>query len=178
MLSFVHAEPLLWNGTPKVIFAHKQPIQLKIRLNIAEPAPKAALAKAIIRIIFKDDTTQSILYAKTFKQKNVLPNSVIALPFSADELTTLPANKPLSIFAELRWLNAKSGREYKALGASEIVLVSKYFLKEQGESLAPEQELSDMQRFRAFWSKIWEAPQLDSMSKMCIRDRAYSGSQN
>ncbi len=164
VLTFVHAAPLLWNGMPKVLFAQNQAIQLKIRLNIAEPAPKRALAKAIIRIIFKDDATQSILYEKTYKHKNILPNSVIAVPFSANELSALPANKPLSIFAELRWLSAKSGRHYKALGSSEIVLVNTYFLKEQGEALAQEQELSDMQRFRSFWNKIWEAPQLDRMS--------------
>jgi hypothetical protein len=162
VIAFVTAEPVPWNGMPKVLFAKGQGLQLKLRLNVAEPVPKTPLPKAILKILFKDGASQSVWYEKTFKQKNVLPNSVMALPFLPDELSHLPVNKPIAVLAEMRWLSSKTGREYKALGSSEIVLVNKYFLKEQGKDVSTEQELTDMQRFRPFWNKVWEAPTLDA----------------
>ena len=162
MLSLVSADPVSWNGAPKVLFAKGQPLQLNVRLTVAEPAPKTPLPKAIVKISFKDGADQSILCEKTFKQKNLLPNSVMVCPFTQDELAHLPADQPVVVFVEMRWLSSTTAKEYKALGSQEIVVVNKYSVKEQTKNVVPEQELADMKRFRPFWNKIWEAPSLDA----------------
>lgn len=164
VVSFVTADAMPWNGLQKVLFAKNQGLQLKIQLNVAEPVPKSPLPKAILKIIFKDGSNQSVWHEKSFKQKDVLPNRVMVFPFGADELSHLPAHKPITLLAEMRWLSAKTGKEYKALGASEIILVNKYFLKEQGQGVSTERELTDMKQFRPFWNKVWEAPSLDMAS--------------
>jgi hypothetical protein len=164
VVSFVTADPVAWDGMQKVLFAKNQGLQLKVQLNVAEPVPKTPLPKAILKIVFKYGPDQSVNYEKTFKQKGVLPNSVMALPFSQDELSKLPVNKTIAVLAEMRWLSSNTGREHRALGSSEIILVNNYFLKEQGKDVSTERELTDMKQFRAFWNKIWEAPVLDVAS--------------
>lgn len=105
VVSFVTAEPVPWNGMQKVLFAKNQGLQLKVQLNVTDPVPKTPLPKAILKIIFKDSSNQSIYYEKTFKQKDVSPNSVMTLPFSQNELSHLPVNRTIGLFAEVRWLS-------------------------------------------------------------------------
>jgi len=163
VLSFVTAEPIAWNGTPKVLFAQNQNVQFKVRMNVAEPAPKTPLPKAIVTLVFKKASDAAVLFEKTFKEKNVLPNADIAFRVSPEELARMPINTPLTVFAEMRWLTPKTGKEYKAVGSTEIVLVGTSFVKSQGLAhSAAERELTDMKQYRAFWNKVWEAPVLDA----------------
>lgn len=172
VVSFVSAAPISWNGTPKILFARNQGVQMKVELKVAEPAPKTALPKVILRIVFQDAADQSVRFEKIFKQKDVLANSAIPIAFKQDELAHLPANKVISVLGEMRWLT-KSGRQYKALGSTEIVLVNKYFLKEQGKDVSAEQELTDMKQFRPFWNKVWEAPSLDAAADRSDSEKKY-----
>jgi hypothetical protein len=165
VLSFVTADLVSWNGKPSILFVKGQPLQLKIQFTVAEPAPKTPLPKAILKITFKDHANQSVLFEKTFKQKDVAPNSVMKFTFAEGELAHLPANKPICLLAEIRWLRSRDRKEISAFGGSEMTIVTKHFVKEQGETLAEEKELADMNRFRPFWNKIWEAPTLDKAAQ-------------
>lgn len=165
VLSFINADPVPWNGKPSILFVKGQPVQLKIQFTVAEPVPKAPLPKAIFKITFKDPAKQSVLFEKTFKQKDVAPNAVLKFSFTEGELSHVPVNKPVTVLAEIRWLRSKEKKEISALGSTEITLVAKYFVKEQGQTLPEEQELTDMNRFRPFWNKIWEAPSLDKAAQ-------------
>ena len=162
VVSFVTGDSITWNGMQKVLFARDQPVQLKIRLSVVEPAPKKPLPKAILKFCFKSGTDQAVLYEKKFKQKDVQANSEMMFSFTPDELSRLPANQLIHIYVEMRWLVPATGNERRALGSTEAVLVNKYYLKEPGQALPVEQELTDMKRFRAFWNKIWESPALDA----------------
>ena len=173
VVSFVTADPILWDGTQKVLFAKNQGLQLKIQLNVAEPVPKNPLPKAILKFVFKDSSDQSISYEKSFKQKNIQPNNMMAFSFTQDELSHLPVNKGMTLIAEMRWLSPKNGTEYKALGSLEFVLVNKYSLKQQGNAVSPEMELTDMKQFRPFWNKVWEALSLGTVSSKTESDKKY-----
>jgi hypothetical protein len=159
VLSFEFAPGVQWQGSPKVLFARNQAIQLNVKLAVAEPAPKSPLDRAIIKVVFKDSDHKP-LFEKTFKQKTISANAPLPLAFTADELSKVPANGKVSIVAEMRWLTSRGER--KALGSAEVVFVDKYFVKEKGSSVSAEVELRDMNRYRAFWNKVWEAPTLDS----------------
>ena len=159
VLEFVTGDAVTWNGEQKILFARSHDLQLKVQLKTAEP-PKSVMPKAITKITLQDAADQSVRYEKIFKQKDVAANTPLPFTFAQGELAHLPVNKPISLLAEMRW-RTKSGVEYKALGSSEIVLVNKYFYKEQGGEVGAEQELTDMKRFRPFWNKVWEAPSLD-----------------
>jgi hypothetical protein len=165
VLSFMTADPVPWNGKPSILFVKGQPVQLKIQFTVAEPVPPKPLPKAILKVTFKDPSSQSVMFEKSFKKKDVSPNAILKFSFTEGELSHLPVNKPVVVLAEIRWLRSKDKKEITALGSSEITLVSKYFLKEQGQTLDVEKELTDMNRFRPFWNKIWEAPSLDKASQ-------------
>ncbi len=137
-------------------------MQLKLRFSVAEPAPKSPLPKAIAKITFKDSANQTVHFEKTFKQKNVSANTELVFAFTPEELAHIPANRLLSVIGEMRWLTPVSGSERKALGSLELVLVSGFFLKEQGSAVSPEKELTDMSRYRPFWNKVWESPVIDA----------------
>ena len=162
VVSFVTGDPITWNGMQKVLFARNQPLQFKIRLSVVDPAPKTPLPKAILKFCFKSGTDEAVLYEKIFKQKNVQANGEMTFSFTLDELSRLPANQLMHVYVEMRWLVPAAGRERRALGSTEVVLVNKYYLREQGQALPLEQELTDMKRFRPFWNKIWESPALDA----------------
>lgn len=164
VLSFSTGNSLSWNGTQKDLFVKTAGIQLKVRLVVGSPAPKGPLSKAIFRFVFKDDSDESVRFEKTFKQKNVPPNSDVLFDFTPADLAGLPLNRNLSVLAEVRWPSSDGFTEYKALGSTEFILVSKYFLKKQGAAVTPERELTDMKQFRPFWNKVWESPSLDAVS--------------
>jgi hypothetical protein len=158
----VTADPVAWNGTQRALFARNRELVLRIRLAAGEPAPKSPLPKAILKVVLKESANPAVRFEKSFQRKNVFAGAVMECPFSAGELAHLPAHRPIAVVGELRWRNPKTGRESRALGSSEIVLVNKYFLLEQGEAAGDEVELRDMKQYRSFWNKVWEAPVLDA----------------
>ncbi len=162
ILSFDTASAITFNGKEQFVYNKGTGIKLKIKLNVVEPAPKAALPKAIVRLVFKDNKNNT-LFEKSFKQKDVLPNSVLEYAFSALELRTVPINSPIQVVAEMKWLTSQN-KEVKTLGNTEIVLVENSFIKEQGKELVEERELTDMKVYRSFWNKIWESPVLDKIN--------------
>lgn len=160
VVTFQWREPLAWNGSRQILFARGAGIQLKVTLSVVEPAPKSPLSKAIMRFVFKDGAGRPVLFEKSFRQKDVPANSLLVFNFTQEEMARLPANRKIEVLAEMRWLSPKSGRQLRALGSADIVLVDRYFLKEQGAGVSAEKELTDMKRFRPFWNKVWEAPTL------------------
>jgi len=150
-----------WNGKQTTLFAKNQAVQLKIKLTVAEPAPTSH-CPGNSQNHFQGRFQSLPSVRKNIQARNVLPNNVVTLSFSQDELSHLPANRTIAVLAEMRWLSSKTGREFKALGSLEIVLGNKYFVKEQESDSSTEQELKDMKRFRPFWNKVWEAPSLEA----------------
>ena len=162
VLSFVTGTTVLWNGSQKPVFSRSRTIRLDLKLTVGPPVPSKPLSKAIVRLVLKDSRDQSVVFEKTFKQKNVPANAVTPLTLTVEELAKVPTNRCLSVLAEMRWLSAKNGREHKAIGATEMVLVDQAFVKERGAEVSPERELTDLRQFRPFWNKLWESPVLDA----------------
>ncbi|MBI2188672.1 MAG: hypothetical protein HYU37_16355 [Acidobacteria bacterium] len=158
VLSFATADPVRWNGRPTLLFSRNQPLRLRVRFTVGDPAPRRPLPKAALTVVFKDDSDQTVWFRKTLRPTNVAANAVIDLALAQDEIARLPVNRRIAVVAELRWSTAQ-GRRYTALGSTEIVLVNRYFLVDQGEGTG-ERELTDMTRFKPFWNKVWEAPTL------------------
>jgi hypothetical protein len=163
LLAFDFATRVEWNGAPEPVFDRTKPLTLKPRFTVIEPAPKAPLPKAILKVAVYDPANPATRYEKTLKLKDVLANSTMECRFDAGELAHLPPNCLLSVVGELRWKGARSGRETRALGSCEIVLVDRYFIKSRGAETSTERELKDMEKFRPFWNKVWEAPVLDGL---------------
>lgn len=165
VVTFTLAPPLAWGGQePRPLFARGRDLTFKIMLSVAPPVPSTPLPKALGTLYFKNPSTQAVLFQKTFQQKSLPPNTPFSLGISAKELEMLPANRPLSLFAELRWQGSKPGAQKRALGSTQIVLVESCFAKARGATLSAEQELTDLQRYRPFWNKVWESPSMDAVA--------------
>ncbi len=163
ILSFETKENKNYCEKDMLVFKKNTAIKLKIKLNVPEPAPKNALPRAIVKFVFKENGTKTI-FEKIYKQKNVLPNTVLEFDFSIAELQIININTPIMVIAEMKWLTS-SNKEVKSFGSTEIVLVDNYFLKMQGKEMLAEKELTDMKTYRAFWNKLWESPLLDKINK-------------
>lgn len=159
ILSFENKNLQKWNGADRIIYQKGKGLQFDVKLTV-NPAPKAPLPKAIFRFVLKDAATQQVVFEKSFKQKNIAANALLNFKIAAEELFQIPIQKPLSLFAEMRWLSAATGKEYKAVGSDEVVFVQDYFVKETGKTLVEEKELTDLNTYRSFWNKVWEAPVL------------------
>ncbi len=159
--TFITAPPVAWNGREHVLLSKGRDVRLDVRLVVGDPAPSKPLPKSIVRVVIKRPSDQSVIAEKVVKQRDLPAGGSVAVNFTAAELATAPPGEPLSLLAEIRWLTA-GGREIAAAGAAEAVFVERYFLKERGSQAGPERELTDMDRYRAFWNKVWESPVLDA----------------
>ena len=155
LLSFENKVTQKWNGKDKIIYQLGKAAKFSLKITV-NPAPKTPLPKAIFRIVLKDSSNEQVVFEKNFKQKNILPNTAINFDATAEELSHVPQQKPLSLFAEMRWLTS-SGKEYKAVGSEEVVFVNDFFVKEWSGTAAEEKELTDMNTYRSFWNKVWES---------------------
>ena len=169
VLTFNEGAPLPWNASEYVLYARDRGVQLRLRLMVAPPVPVTALPKAILKVVLKDGGNKSPLLEKTVKLKGVAANSDISITIAAEEIAKVAVNRPITAYAELRWLSGPSNRESLAVGTTEFVLVDKCFVKQQGPAVSPEREPRDMNRFRSFWNKLWESPVIDEAGSR--RDR-------
>lgn len=165
ILSFDLGESQEFQGGRYPLFLRGSKMLLKVRFDVGDPKPNSPLPKAILKVVVKDNSDENARLEKVFKQKDLMAGSVIECVFEPGELSHLPTGKMITVLAELRWLAGKTNREVRALGATEIVLVNKYFLTDSGKETGEEIELRDQQAYRAFWNKVWEAPVLDAASE-------------
>jgi hypothetical protein len=156
--TFVTAPPVSVDGHDQVLFAKGNAVTLQVKLAVTDPAPTTPLPKAIVRVVVKDPSDQRVLAEKVVKQKGLAANATVPVPFTAQELAGVPTGRPVSLLAEIRW--QASGGERKALGSLEAAFTDRLFVKARGGDAGPERELIDMNRFRAFWNKLWESPPL------------------
>ncbi len=172
ILAFDHPKSILWNGSERNILVHGNDVKLNIKLTVPGKTPKTPLAKAIVKVCFKDKKTNKVYAEKVFRQKNVMPNSAIEYAFTKDELASLPVNIPLNVFSEMRWKTI-AGKEIKALGSAEYIFSSPYFIRDGGKATSEERELKDMKLYKSFWNKIWESPVLDSANQRKPDQKKY-----
>jgi hypothetical protein len=159
-VAFVTVPALPFNGRDHVLLAKGQAVRLDVQLVVGDPVPAKPLPKAIVRVVVKR-SDQSVIAEKVVKQRDLPAGGIVGVTFDPADLAAAPAGEPLSLLAEIRWLTG-GGREVHASGAAEAVLVDRFFLKERGTQVGPERELTDMNRYRAFWNKLWESPALDA----------------
>ncbi len=164
VVEFKTAPALPWNGTSQLLFQIGGPLRLSWQLTVGAPAPSAPLPKALLKIVVRREGAVDNLLEKTFRQKDLAANAAVIVEFTASELAQLPQQSVLDLVGELRWLSDPKGNEHKALGACQIVMVGKVFMKSQGGTVAQDVELTEMARFRPFWNKLWEAPIQDAAS--------------
>lgn len=162
--AFVTAPALPFNGREHLLLARGRQISLDVKLVVGEPVPAKPLPKAIVSVVVKRSSDQSVIAEKVVKQRDLAAGASVTVVFSPEDLQSAPSAEPLSLLAQIRWRTG-SGRVVNAVGSTEAVLVDQFFVKARGTALGPERELTDMERYRAFWNKVWESPALDAAAE-------------
>lgn len=160
VLTFVAGPSLDFQGGRRAMFVQDRAVQLRVRLDVAPPAPTAPLSRAILTCIVKDAETQDVLLRKSQKCVDLRSGQVMSVPLALDDLARLPCNRSLVACAELRWPSGRTTTTRRALGSLDLVLIRHHAFMARGRALGRERELVDIGRYRAFWNKIWESPSL------------------
>lgn len=159
--AFVTAPALPFNGRDHLLLAKGRQVSFDVKLVVGEPVPSKPLPKAIVNVVVKRASDQSVVAEKVVKQHDLAPGASVTVVFAPEDLQHAPSGESLSVLAQIRWRTG-SGRVVQAVGSTEAVLVDQFFVKERGSAQGPERELTDMERYRVFWNKVWESPALDA----------------
>ncbi|NLR77988.1 hypothetical protein [Chitinophaga eiseniae] len=146
------------NGKDVLLLQQSDKIIFKIKLNVSS-SPKNPLPRAIYTFYFKDPATKQLLLEKTFRKKDIVANTIMEFEFLKNEISSIPLNRNIEIFAEMRW-KTSGEKVYKAIGNTTAVFVQRYFVQSQGDAVSGEKELTDMKVYRSFWNKVWQSPSL------------------
>jgi hypothetical protein len=156
---FLTGPPVQYAGRDHVLLARGRAVRLSVQLVVGAPAPTAPLPRAIVRVVIKR-ADQTVVAEQVVKQRDLAAGATVPVTFTAADLAAAPAGEPVLLLAEIRW--PAGGRILQATGGTEAVFVDGFFVKQRGAPAGPERELVDMDRYRAFWNKVWESPVLDA----------------
>lgn len=173
LLSFEPVPQTTWNGDPQSVYNRQAPMTIQLRIAIAGDMPAQPLPKAIFTFTVKDAKQQDLHFEKIERRKDIAPGSVQSFTFTSEETGRLPVHRRLSLFAEIRWLASDGQHELNAVGSTEFLLTGAWMLKQQGQAVSDEFELTDMTQYRAFWNKIWESPVLDTAGMQDNSSKKY-----
>lgn len=157
-LRFDARYPLVVHGKEKYVYAVNNPLTLAVHVGTAgnKPAPERPIPKAIIDLTIRSASAPKILLQKAFRLKDVVLNSMVELPLDSTETSGLPTQTDLIITAVLRWPGKDQKTATSDPARHTIWISEQYLFKSTGESIDAPIALSDMDKFRVFWNKIWE----------------------
>ncbi|SEA04204.1 MULTISPECIES: hypothetical protein [unclassified Mycobacterium] len=156
VLSAVTGPAVTLLGSPRVAFAHDQAITLRYRLDVGAGGPARAIPRAILTWCAREPGGATDLCWHTEKLSNVAPGTELKIALTPEESKALPADTDLEVLASLRWKGAKG--TYQATCVHKLVLASRVQVRDRGDIIGNPVELTDMNRFRSFWNKVWDSP--------------------
>ena len=127
--------------------------------------PAKPLPKAIVSVVVKRASDQSVIAEKVVKQHDLAAGASVDRRLLARGPAERAERRAAVAAGADPLARRPSGRVVQAVGSIEAVLVDQFFVKERGSALGPERELTDMERYRAFWNKVWESPALDAAAE-------------
>ncbi len=156
VLSAVTGPAVMLLGSPRAAFVHDQAITLRYRLDVGTSGPATSIPRAILTLCAREPGGASDLCWHTEKLTNVAPGAEVKVALSPEESKALPADTDLEVLASLRWKGAKG--TYQTTCVHQLTLASRVQVRERGDVIGNPVELTDMNRFRSFWNKVWDSP--------------------
>lgn len=112
------------------------------------------LPRAILEISLIDLETQRELLSRSLRLTDLRPGVPLRAELPPESLRDLPRQRDLQVVAVLRWPVPGGSRGVRA--DHPIYLAERSFLKSVDSGGEAGRPLSDPQRYRAFWNKIFE----------------------
>ncbi len=154
-LEFTEETTLMMQGRSRLLYSQDQTIAFPLEVE----TPRR-ITKGILQIIVKDPNTLEVLIEEKYPLEHITSGSLSVVPkLSPQRLRSLETNEEYLVCAVLVW-EAKSRKtnRKKRLGTSMsqlITLVGEYCF-DRIEGTGEVIPLSDVDRFRPYWHKIWE----------------------
>ncbi|MGI9284450.1 MAG: hypothetical protein ACR2P1_03625, partial [Pseudomonadales bacterium] len=170
-LEFTEVTPLMLHGRSRVLYHQDHDIAFPLTLETPRP-----IAKGVVQLLVKDPETLEILIENKYRVDDLDSGPIEVTPrLSREDLETLEPNEDYLVTAALVWRGrSKRAPGKRRIGTSMtqmITLVRDYCfdrIEGQEETVA----LSDVDRYRAYWHKVWQG-QLSSGRRRLKLDCKY-----
>ncbi|BAZ11123.1 hypothetical protein NIES4071_29490 [Calothrix sp. NIES-4071] len=154
-LKFEGITPLMLYGRSRLIYHQMR--ELAFPLSITTPRP---IRQATLELLVKNPATLEVLIEEKYVVDSVTNGAIPIVPkLSKERLRALKANEEYLICVTLVWQGkSKQTNEPKQIGTSMsqlITLVDDYCF-DRIEGTAEVVPLNDVEKFRAYWHKIWQ----------------------
>lgn len=140
-------------GRSQTVFVGDQATTLRFRLDVGAGGPTSPLARAKLEISAREPGGATDLLRVTRRLTDLTPGSELAVPLTPEQSGALPRDTELEVLAHLRWPGARG--TYQATASRTVVLATRTIVRDRGDLVGSPVELTDMNRYRAFWNKVW-----------------------
>lgn len=170
-LSFADVQTVMLNGRSRPVYYSGQDLAFPLQVNTPRP-----IRNAVVQLLVKHPETLEILLEDKVRVGDVTTGPLNVVPTLTDEqLETLNPNQDYLVCAVLLWTGRdKRTKQKKRLGTTVtqlITLVSDYTF-DRIEGTGTVVPLNDVDRFRAYWHKVWEKDFAGSVRR-CSLDCKY-----
>ena len=155
MLTQVTGPPVAWWGAQTVLFVRDRAVGLRFRLDTGPRGPRTPLPRAILDLFVREPGGHDLLN-RTERITDLLPGVEHRVELTQAELSAVPPDTAVEIFAQLRWRVGSKIRQ--STSVQPVVFGSGRHVTGTGELVGEPVELTDMARFRPFWNKLWSSP--------------------
>lgn len=178
-LEFTGVTPLMLHGRSRILYHQDRDITFPLTLETPRP-----IRKGILQLLVKDPETLEILIEDKYRVEDVDSGPLDIVPdLSREQLEMLEPNEDYLVTVVLAWKgrsrrnrgnsSSSPGRKQR-LGTSMtqmITLVHDYCF-DRIEGTAETVALSDVDRFRSYWHKVWQGD-LSSKRRRLTLDCKY-----
>ncbi|MDJ0702776.1 MAG: hypothetical protein QNJ46_05800 [Leptolyngbyaceae cyanobacterium MO_188.B28] len=162
-LDFANVTPLMLHGRSRVLY--HQDRDLALPLTVETPRP---IARGLLQVLVKDPETLEILIEEKYVVKDITAGPLEVVPrISREQLEQLTPNEDYLVTVVLAWTGRsrrqreeqRTGRRRrKRLGSSmtQMITLVRDYCFDRIEGQAETVALNDVDRYRAYWHKVWQ----------------------
>ena len=149
--------PIPGLATTKALYAAGHPVGLQLSLATPQTPPDRPIPQVVAHVRLSDAATGELLLERRVVLPAVFLNHPTVVALDSASVATLPVGRDLTASVDVTWTGSE-GRAYTTArrAVQNLCLAGEAFIANLGHRVGDETALSDPQRQRAFWHRIWE----------------------
>lgn len=144
------------NGKPKFVYSGKESILFSVHLNINSGLEKEKRTRVIIYLVIKEPIQNEAILQKKYFRKDVVEKSEWELDLTPQEISKLPKNRDLLVVLRFSYLGPGNTVIEGGTDTYPVFIANEYFFKSIGSKVGDPIPLTNRNKYRNFWNKIWE----------------------
>lgn len=155
-ISVQNSNPLVLNGKSRYVYSNKENIRLQYDIISEEKSFSKPIPHSGFHLTVKDSLSMKTLLEKKIQLKDVLLNSTQDAVITKEESAGFPVNSDLIINIDYKWQSKGNKKFCTRQESHSIFIAGNMILNSIGEAISDEVPLTDINKYRVFWNKIWE----------------------